>query len=94
MRLSIVQHHPLEGPGRVAEWARRRGIAVDLHDATQGALPTGRGPVVLLGGSACSSTRNGTMRRCGPCMPVSTIVRCPGRAMASANPLSTDGSSR
>jgi GMP synthase-like glutamine amidotransferase len=52
MRLSIVQHHPLEGPGRIAEWAHRCGIALDLYDATQGALPAGSGPVVLLGGPA------------------------------------------
>ena len=52
MRLSIIQHHRVEGPGRIAEWARRHRIEVDLYDATQGALPTEIGPVVLLGGPA------------------------------------------
>ena len=52
MRLCIVQHHPLEGPGRITEWARLRNISVDLYDAVRGELPTGSGPVVLLGGPA------------------------------------------
>jgi GMP synthase-like glutamine amidotransferase len=56
VRLSILQHHPVEGPGRIADWARRRHIEIDLYDATRGELPAGTGPVVLLGGPA--STRD------------------------------------
>lgn len=51
-RLNVIQHHPLEGPGRIAAWAQRHGIALDRFDATRGELPDGTGPAVLLGGPA------------------------------------------
>ena len=51
-RLSVIQHHPVEGPGRIADWAQRHGVAIDRFDATRGELPVGTGPVVLLGGPA------------------------------------------
>lgn len=52
--LIVVQHHPAEGPGRIADWAARRGVHLDIVDATAGALPRPdpRTPWVLLGGPA------------------------------------------
>ncbi len=50
--LNIIQHHRHEGPGRLADWAQRRGIALACFDATRGELPERAEPVVLLGGPA------------------------------------------
>ncbi len=54
LSLTVVQHHPAEGPGRIADWAARRGRQLDIVDATAGQLPRPdpRTPWVLLGGPA------------------------------------------
>ncbi|MGL6291221.1 MAG: type 1 glutamine amidotransferase [Silanimonas sp.] len=53
-RLHVLQHHPAEGPARIAPWAASRGIALNLIDTTRDALPTAdpRVPWVLMGGPA------------------------------------------
>lgn len=49
--LNLIQHHPAEGPGAIAEWARLRGITLNVFRADLGQLPpVGAGPVILLGG--------------------------------------------
>jgi GMP synthase-like glutamine amidotransferase len=51
--INIVRHHASEGPGHIANWARSKGLAVKLFDATLGHLPVLDGsPCVLLGGPA------------------------------------------
>jgi GMP synthase-like glutamine amidotransferase len=32
-RIGILQHHPAEGPGRIANWAKRRDITTEIVDA-------------------------------------------------------------
>ena len=53
-RLLIVQHHPAEGPGRIAAWARSRGVSLATLDATRGQWPAADAalPRLLLGGPA------------------------------------------
>lgn len=53
MKLTVVQHHPAEGTGGIADWAASRGIALDVVRADLGELP-GEDcmRVVLLGGPA------------------------------------------
>ncbi|MGF6109035.1 type 1 glutamine amidotransferase [Pseudomonas frederiksbergensis] len=49
--LNLIQHHPAEGPGAIAEWARLRGITLNVFRADLGQLPPmAAGPVILLGG--------------------------------------------
>lgn len=49
--LNLIQHHPAEGPGAIAEWAQLRGITLKVFRADLGQLPpTGAAPVILLGG--------------------------------------------
>ncbi|KPH01704.1 GMP synthase [Pseudomonas sp. RIT-PI-q] len=49
--LNLIQHHPAEGPGAIAEWAASRGLALNIFRADLGHLPpVGAAPVVLLGG--------------------------------------------
>ena len=54
MRLHVLQHHPAEGPARIAQWAASRGIALDVVDATRDPLPAADPdvPWVLMGGPA------------------------------------------
>ncbi len=53
-RLLVVQHHPAEGPGRIARWAAARGVQLELFDATREAWPAPDPftPRILLGGPA------------------------------------------
>src|SRR5471030_310835 len=54
--LNLIQHHPAEGPGAIAEWAKLRGITLKVFRADLGQLPSvSAGPVVLLGGPYESS---------------------------------------
>ncbi|KAF2391674.1 type 1 glutamine amidotransferase [Pseudomonas frederiksbergensis] len=49
--LNLIQHHPAEGPGAIAEWARLRGITLNVFRADLGQLPPiSAAPVILLGG--------------------------------------------
>ncbi|WP_448111090.1 type 1 glutamine amidotransferase [Pseudomonas lini] len=49
--LNLIQHHPAEGPGAIAEWARSRGITLNVFRADLGQLPpVSAAPVILLGG--------------------------------------------
>ncbi|WP_213942193.1 type 1 glutamine amidotransferase [Pseudomonas sp. dw_612] len=49
--LNLIQHHPAEGPGAIAEWARLRGITLKVFRADLGQLPpSGSAPLILLGG--------------------------------------------
>ena len=49
--LNLIQHHPAEGPGAIAEWARSRGITLNVFRADLGQLPPmSAAPVILLGG--------------------------------------------
>lgn len=49
--LNLIQHHPAEGPGAIVEWARLRGITLNVFRADLGLLPpVSAAPVILLGG--------------------------------------------
>ncbi|MDI2595109.1 type 1 glutamine amidotransferase [Pseudomonas sp. N3-W] len=49
--LNLIQHHPAEGPGAIAEWAASRGVVLNVHRADLGHLPAASGePVIMLGG--------------------------------------------
>ncbi|MGF6488868.1 type 1 glutamine amidotransferase [Pseudomonas frederiksbergensis] len=49
--LNLIQHHPAEGPGAIAEWALARGITLNVFRADLGQLPpVSATPVILLGG--------------------------------------------
>jgi GMP synthase-like glutamine amidotransferase len=49
--LNLIQHHPAEGPGAIAEWAASRGVTLNIFRADLGQLPlVGAAPVILLGG--------------------------------------------
>lgn len=49
--LNLIQHHPAEGPGAIAEWAALRGLTLDVFRADLGQLPpVSAAPVILLGG--------------------------------------------
>jgi GMP synthase-like glutamine amidotransferase len=49
--LNLIQHHPAEGPGAIAQWARSRDITLNVFRADLGQLPpVSAAPVILLGG--------------------------------------------
>lgn len=49
--LNLIQHHPAEGPGAIAEWAESRGLPLNVFRADLGQLPpVSAQPVILLGG--------------------------------------------
>ena len=49
--LNLIQHHPAEGPGAIAEWARARGITLNVFRADLSQLPpVSAAPAILLGG--------------------------------------------
>lgn len=49
--LSLIQHHPAEGPGAIAHWAKARGLNLNVFRADLGQLPpVGGAPVIILGG--------------------------------------------
>ncbi|KAB0495970.1 type 1 glutamine amidotransferase [Pseudomonas vancouverensis] len=49
--LNLIQHHPAEGPGAIAEWAASRGLALNVFRADLGELPpVSNAPAILLGG--------------------------------------------
>ncbi|MHC8354654.1 type 1 glutamine amidotransferase [Pseudomonas sp. LB3P81] len=49
--LNLIQHHPAEGPGAIAEWAESRGLALNVFRADLGQLPpVSAQPLILLGG--------------------------------------------
>lgn len=52
-RIAVLQHHPAEGPGRIAAWARARGIELELVFPERTPPPgpdDGFGALILLGG--------------------------------------------
>ncbi|AWY43982.1 GMP synthase [Pseudomonas putida] len=49
--LNLIQHHPAEGPGAIADWAASRGVTLNVFRADLGQLPPVSGaPAILLGG--------------------------------------------
>ncbi|VVO94930.1 type 1 glutamine amidotransferase [Pseudomonas fluorescens] len=49
--LNLIQHHPAEGPGAIAEWATSRGLTLNIFRADLGQLPpVSAAPVIVLGG--------------------------------------------
>lgn len=49
--LNLIQHHPAEGPGAIAEWAESRGLPLNVFRADLGQLPPVRAqPLIVLGG--------------------------------------------
>jgi GMP synthase-like glutamine amidotransferase len=49
--LNLIQHHPAEGPGAIAQWAASRGLTLNVFRADLGQLPpVSAAPVILLGG--------------------------------------------
>lgn len=55
--IHLIQHHAAEGPGQIARWAAKRGIALELWRAELGQLPPlarllGAQGLILLGGPA------------------------------------------
>jgi GMP synthase-like glutamine amidotransferase len=49
--LNLIQHHPAEGPGAIAHWARSRGVTLNVFRADLGQLPpVSAAPVIVLGG--------------------------------------------
>ena len=49
--LSLIQHHPAEGPGGIAVWAEARGLTLQVFRADLGELPpVSAAPVIILGG--------------------------------------------
>ncbi|EJM84993.1 GMP synthase family protein [Pseudomonas sp. GM60] len=49
--LNLIQHHPAEGPGAIADWAASRGLSLNVYRADLGQLPpVSAEPAVLLGG--------------------------------------------
>lgn len=49
--LNLIQHHPAEGPGAIAEWAASREMTLNVFRADLGQLPpVGAAPAILLGG--------------------------------------------
>lgn len=54
--LNLIQHHPAEGPGAIAEWATSRGLTLNVFRADLGQLPpVSATPVMVLGGPYESS---------------------------------------
>jgi len=53
LRIAVFQHHPAEGPGRIAAWARERGHLLDVRMTAamaQPAIPPGCDLLIVLGG--------------------------------------------
>ncbi|MHC8326284.1 type 1 glutamine amidotransferase [Pseudomonas sp. LB1P83] len=49
--LNLIQHHPAEGPGAIADWAASRGVTLNVFRADLGQLPpVSAAPVIVLGG--------------------------------------------
>ncbi|PMZ65352.1 GMP synthase [Pseudomonas sp. GW247-3R2A] len=49
--LNLIQHHPAEGPGAIANWAASRGVTLNIFRADLGQLPpVSAAPVIVLGG--------------------------------------------
>ena len=49
--LNLIQHHPAEGLGAIAEWATSRGLTLNVFRADLGQLPpVSATPVMVLGG--------------------------------------------
>ncbi|MHC8394236.1 type 1 glutamine amidotransferase [Pseudomonas sp. LB3P93] len=49
--LNLIQHHPAEGPGAIADWAASRGVTLNVFRADLGQLPpVSAAPVIMLGG--------------------------------------------
>lgn len=49
--LAVLQHHPAEGPGEIANWAAKRNVALQIWRADLKELPpVSNAPLVLLGG--------------------------------------------
>ena len=49
--LNLIQHHPAEGPGAIAEWAELRGLPLYVFRADLGQLPpVSAQPLIVLGG--------------------------------------------
>jgi GMP synthase (glutamine-hydrolysing) len=49
--LNLIQHHPAEGPGAIAAWAKSRGLTLNVFRADLGQLPpVSAQPLILLGG--------------------------------------------
>jgi GMP synthase-like glutamine amidotransferase len=49
--LNLIQHHPAEGPGAIAEWAESRGLPLHVYRADLGQLPpVSAQPLIVLGG--------------------------------------------
>jgi len=49
--LNLIQHHPAEGPGAIAEWATSRGLTLNVFRADLGQLPpVSATAVIVLGG--------------------------------------------
>lgn len=53
MRIAVLQHHPAEGPGRLADWARRRGHSLQVIRAWEQSvesLASSGEALIVLGG--------------------------------------------
>ncbi|CAI8747605.1 type 1 glutamine amidotransferase [Pseudomonas sp. IT-P294] len=49
--LNLIQHHPAEGPGAIADWAKSRDILLKVFRADLGQLPpASAAPAIVLGG--------------------------------------------
>ncbi|NUU38288.1 type 1 glutamine amidotransferase [Pseudomonas sp. C2B4] len=49
--LNLIQHHPAEGPGAIADWAASREVKLNVFRADLGQLPpVSAAPAILLGG--------------------------------------------
>jgi GMP synthase-like glutamine amidotransferase len=49
--LNLIQHHPAEGPGAIADWATSRGLTLNVFRADLGQLPpVSAAAVIVLGG--------------------------------------------
>jgi GMP synthase-like glutamine amidotransferase len=49
--LILIQHHPAEGPGAIAQWAASRGVSLNVFRADLGQLPPiSSAPAIVLGG--------------------------------------------
>lgn len=49
--LNLIQHHLAEGPGGIGDWARSRGLTLDIFRADLGQLPSvSAAPLIVLGG--------------------------------------------
>lgn len=49
--LAVLQHHPAEGPGEIANWANQRQVNLQIFRADLNELPrVSNAPLILLGG--------------------------------------------